>query len=81
VICEIQWIDVKTGRPTPDENEAVAMVRVKGHVENFRFGDVAGSAHYVPTSRWYPICSEHLKRLNDAGMHWWEKESLEVTPE
>ena len=46
--CTIQWIDAD-GEPTPDTNEAVALVRCNDSINS------SGKKH--------PICEQHLKRL------------------
>lgn len=69
--CEIQWID-KNGKATPDENPAIGRVRIQQYTIQY-----AGKAITYPTSRWYPICAEHAKQLNDRGMHIWEFEAFE----
>lgn len=46
--CTIQWIDAD-GEPTPDNNEAVALVRCTDTI------NCSGKKH--------PICQHHLKRL------------------
>jgi hypothetical protein len=54
--CVIQWID-ETGMPTPDNNQAVAIVTRMSWTEKREDGDCVYTLHS------YPICQEHLKRL------------------
>jgi hypothetical protein len=70
--CEIQWID-GNGKATPDENPAIGRVRIVQYTMQFH-----GRAITYPTTRWYPICSEHAKQLGDRGMHIWEFEAFTV---
>jgi hypothetical protein len=53
--CSIKWIDIGTGRDTPDDNEAYgyAIVIVDG----------------VETGR-YPCCYEHAERMPTPGRDW-----------
>ncbi len=61
--CKIQWIDKDTGKPTPDTNESVGYARCTGY-------PCKDNPSYVaPTSKWFPICAEHLARLPLDG-HW-----------
>lgn len=64
--CKIQWID-QSGKPTPDENPAVNMIRTKERIDQ-----VDGRPFHVSMSPWYPVCAEHMKRMNEPGMHIWE---------
>ena len=43
--CQIRWID-SAGKPTPDSNDAVAMVKLHGAIRD----------------EWLPICMDHLAR-------------------
>jgi hypothetical protein len=71
--CTIKWID-KQGNPTPDNNDAIMLVRTK-----HRFEQHHGRALEFGQSEWFPICACHAKRLNDPGMHIWESKRLECT--
>lgn len=69
--CQIQWVD-KNGQPTPDDNPAMQRVRCRGRIEQHH-----GRAIHFPGSNWFYICSEHSKRLNEPGMHYWECSPLD----
>ena len=69
--CAIQWVDAQ-GNATPDTNDAVAMVRRAAHYSaRLNIGFAA--------TDWYPICSEHAKRLADPGMEYWERKEIDET--
>lgn len=60
--CAIQWID-KSGKPTPDENDAIGYVYVEKH-EYILHGEVKVRKR----SESFPICANHVLRLPIA--HW-----------
>ena len=64
--CEIQWVDDQ-GNPTPDDNEAIQRIRTVD-----RFQQIGSRSVHFPASRWFFVCAEHSKRLNDPDMHIWE---------
>lgn len=64
--CQIQWID-EQGNPTPDKREAVGVVYEIAHTWTMRDGTVLTTEQ----SPCYPICAEHLKRLDKKGMEFW----------
>lgn len=70
--CQISWID-DHGNPTPDENEAVAQVRLPAHV-----AQINGRGGKIDTSEWFNICAEQRKQLADPDMHLWEERPLPV---
>ena len=75
--CEIQWIDER-GKLTPDDNDAVVMVRVKAHQTK---GAATLKSHWAEASKWYPCCAEHWKIYQETHLeneHW---ESRPVHPE
>ena len=68
--CRIKWIDT-FGQPTPDDNDAIALVRCKARVEQHH-----GRAIAFAESEWFPICACHAKQLSEPGMHIWEAKPL-----
>ena len=56
--CQIRWI-TSTGKTTEDTNDAVAEARVHPHTVTMD----DGSPYQVSASEWFPICREHLDRL------------------
>lgn len=61
--CSIQWIDLKTGEPTPDDNVAVALIQCVPH-------QPSASERWPVSSRpssIYPCCAEHLSRMPKIG--------------
>lgn len=68
--CKIQWVD-SSGQPTPDENDAVAMVFREAYIE--QHGD---HVHEMERSDDYPICQKHLdvltelQRVKPEAHHW-----------
>lgn len=50
VKCECKWLDLKTGLPTPDENDAIALAVCYDPVS---FGETG--------SKPFPVCEEHAK--------------------
>lgn len=69
--CAIKWID-KSGQPTPDDNDAVMLVRTVDRVQQ-----IGGRGIRFAASQWFPICECHAKQLSDPGMHIWECKSLD----
>lgn len=51
--CQVQWVDAKTGLPTPDTNEATCKATLQ-----FWYSDGSSSI----TS--YPCCAQHEKQLD-----------------
>lgn len=73
-LCVIRWIN-DLGQTTADLEPAVGFVRIFKHTEPDL---VTREPRVVDASKWYPICSEHKKRLSGKGMHYWEfKETLD----
>ena len=70
--CKIKWIDAQ-GNPTPDDNDAILLVRTKARVQQFH-----GRALTFSQSEWFPICACHAKQLNNPGMHIWESKAIEA---
>jgi hypothetical protein len=70
--CAIKWVD-KSGNPTPDDNDAIMLVRLPAHVMQHH-----GRAISFSGSDWFPVCACHAKQLNDPGMHHWECKELET---
>lgn len=68
--CTIKWVD-KKGNPTPDDNEAIMLVRCKGRVEQHH-----GRTLTFEQSEWFPICACHAKQLSEPGMHIWESKKI-----
>jgi hypothetical protein len=68
--CKIRWIDDE-GRPTPDNNEAVALCWVEAHDD-----DIYGRIVHIEQSDVYPICADHLARLQHNGYRHWKWEAL-----
>ena len=65
--CEIQWIG-RDGRPTPDENEAVAMAHHHEAIWLIPAGGLDNRiAGYNPDviQGSFPICAEHLAWAED----------------
>jgi hypothetical protein len=63
--CRIRWID-KSGNPTPDDNEAVALCWIEPHDD-----DIYGRVVHIEQSDVFPICADHLVRLQvERYRHW-----------
>lgn len=73
-MCEVQWIDDK-GNPTPDDNPPVGRVRCKvyGYERGFPMQRKPWAGDW---SRWFTICAEHAKTLNEPDMIDWFFESV-----
>lgn len=71
--CRIQWVD-KTGKPTPDDNEAVATVYREAYQEMM---PISGRIASFEETEKFPICKNHLERLKDHGMERWHVDKLE----
>lgn len=71
--CKIQWID-ENGRPTPDENEATVLIRMKAHDPVMADGRTV----HIDESEWYPCCASHYAQLeNDPKISAiWESKSI-----
>jgi hypothetical protein len=57
-ICEIQWIDMQTCKPTPDTNPAIGFCTCPSADEG------------RGTKRVFAICADHAKRLPKSWMFW-----------
>jgi hypothetical protein len=64
--CRIQWID-NQGKATPDNNHAIGSCRTIERDEIIGHRKV-----HFEASEWFPICSEHARRLDKPGMQIWE---------
>jgi hypothetical protein len=65
--CRIQWID-EAGKPTPDDNEAVATVYRESYTEL-----IYGRKVPFEASEHFPICQNHLDRFHKDRLdskHW-----------
>jgi hypothetical protein len=59
--CKIQWVCAESGwRPTPDDNEAVALVTCD-HI-------MRGMPPPGGKVRVYPICKDHLAKMGEGWM-------------
>lgn len=61
--CEIKWIDSQTGRPTPDENEAVGIAHHHESIWALPCGGLGNRiVGYNPDAirRSFPICAAHM---------------------
>jgi len=63
--CAIQWIDVQ-GNATPDTNQAIGHVMLPA-----RIVQACGRGVAMDATKWFPICAEHAKRLQDHDMVNW----------
>lgn len=71
--CAIKWIDLSTGKSTPDNNEAIALAqclepRIPSRDPSKRMWDI--DPDKTP-SDWYPICDDHIRIMNDRKMIFW----------
>ena len=70
--CRIQWIDDQ-GKPTPDSNPAVAIATRTAHPIIIDGRDCGSTDEQS-----FPICQEHLDRLNDENYRGWQVSPLPV---
>jgi hypothetical protein len=68
-ICEIKWLNERTGQFTPDTNPAIGRARTIARVDN-----TTARPFKYEASQWFNICACHAERLTDKGMHIWEFE-------
>lgn len=54
--CKIQWVDMKTGKPTPDENEAVCLA-----VSTFKYPNEREPTRVSK----FPCCAAHKRELDE----------------
>lgn len=62
--CQVQWIDPKTGKFTPDDNEAVMMAHFHEPIWGTPGPDnsIKGYSDKIQDS--FPICAEHYARVD-----------------
>jgi hypothetical protein len=70
--CQIQWIDTETGKPTPDDNDAVAMAHAHKALWSLPCGGIGnrviGYSQEIHQS--FPICAHHLARMKPEWNGW-----------
>jgi hypothetical protein len=70
-VCEIKWIDDKTGELTPDSNPPIGRARTVAR--SYR---MHGRQLRMEASQWFNICSCHAAKLTEPGMEIWEFEPV-----
>lgn len=75
--CQIQWIGLD-GKPTPDQNDAVAIACVHdaiwSHPEGSPNNRIVGYADTIRER--FPICADHLPQLRGLVGRGWSIEPL-----
>lgn len=60
--CQAQWVDAN-GKPTPDENEAVAMGHVHKMATPMSLDPRVQPTYLDEVVKSLPVCAEHMKQV------------------